>query len=219
MVEVSDRWQDFHQLTNQPEGNSGSRPWHWQNSSMQRAENVPPPPPLVFPQGPGDLQPHPPPASPQPPSWAPSPCRETTNTNPFPEGRSQNQLLGVVFTNKAALWGLRLRLGVASQQNVWCTPNIMASTVGNLGNHFGNARLQRGPFKIRLLFTRSLLPVGDSKTQHWQTSSKTVALWNVKKKKTGFTISHEERRWETLANRHHGSALSLSNYNNLSLNH
>lgn len=61
---------------------------------------------------PGDLQPRPLWTSPQPASWAPSPCQETTNTNPFPEGRSQNQLLGVVFTNKAVLWGLRLRLGV-----------------------------------------------------------------------------------------------------------
>lgn len=96
---------------NQPEGSSSSRPWHWQNTSMQWAENVPPPP--LIPPRPGDLQPHPLPTSPQPSKQVELPARqETTNTNPFPEGRSQNQLLGVVFTNKAVLWGLRLRLGV-----------------------------------------------------------------------------------------------------------
>lgn len=140
----------FTKYWNQPEGSSSSRPWHWQNTSMQWAENVPPPTSPHIPPRPGDPQPHPLPTSPQPASWAPSPCQETTNTNPFPEGRSQNQLLGVVFTNKAVLWGLRLRLGVESQQNVWCTPNIMAST---LGNHSGNAGLQRGPFRIKPLLT------------------------------------------------------------------
>lgn len=121
-----------------------------------------PTPPFLNSPRPGDLLLHPLPTSPQPASWAPSPCQETTNTNPFPEGRSQNQLLGVVFTNKAVLWGLRLRLGVESKQSVWYTLCIMASTFGNLGNHLSNARLQRWSIKIRLLlsFQQSSLQVG-----------------------------------------------------------
>lgn len=144
-----------------------------------------------IPPRPGDLQPHPRPTGPQPASWAPSPCQETTNTNPFPEGRSQNQLLGVVFTNKAVLWGLRIRLGVESQQNIWCTPNIMASALGNSGNHLGNAGLQRGLFKIRLLLVRvaaSWCP--HKKTAAFSNSKNQVGFYNFPWEKT-------EIRWQT----------------------
>ena len=149
MVEVSDHWQDFHQL-NQPA---------WRQQRQQTVTltkhfhavggKCPLDSPLYSaPLRPGDLQPHPQQTSPQPASWARSLCQETTDTNPFPEGSSQNQLLGVVFTNKVVLWGWTLRLGVCiAAERLVC---IMAGTLGNLRNHLGNARLQWGPFKIRL---------------------------------------------------------------------
>lgn len=97
---------------------------------------------------PGDLRPRPLPTIPQATSGAPGPCQET-NTRPFPEGRSQNQLLEVMFTNKAltvkfkaAAWG-------------WVTAESLPYTkqysqlIGKLGKPLGlltGIAQDQGPF-------------------------------------------------------------------------
>ena len=121
---------------------------------------------------PGDLQPHPQQTSPQPARWACSTSQETTNTNPFPEGSSQNQLLGVVFTNKAAL---RLNATVWGLHRSRAFSVHYGQDIGKLGKPLGKRSVTMGTIQDQAssCITLGLLQDGDAGTQHTQRKRQT----------------------------------------------
>lgn len=94
MVEVSDHWEDFHQLV--------ELRFSKQKQTVALTRHfrlVHPSPRTPTPTGQVIQSYTPPVTSLQSTIWALHP--ETTNTNLFPEVEAKNQLLGVAFTNKA----------------------------------------------------------------------------------------------------------------------
>lgn len=181
------QWQNFHQLTKKPEGSSrSSGPWHWQNTSMQQAENVPATYPHIPPRGQVISD------STLRSSYKPAVKEKTTNTNPFLRraaktnctegGGSGVHQPGCAVRFQATAWG-------------WVATEHLVYTK-HYGHHIGkpvrNAGLQKGPFMIMRLFALS---------QSWwlkdqtKTSSKVAPCsYSVKKKKKGQDLTASQQK-------------------------